>query len=271
VDGDTAEFSLYIPTSVDKIVAAVYISLHGQGTITYSVLQEFAAAENLALVGFYGDGVQRGVDDVAILDEHIATLAIMSGHAELPDAPIMTFGHSNGSGFAASWPRDRPEQVISWVSFHPGFSAYLQYDNTDDVPSMVMCGESDSYFINSRQDEIVYDLRNTEDAVMNVMVEGDVSHGWGNKEESWTFITEFWKATMRIRLEDDGTLTDIDTTSGWLGSQYDVDEGQRQLLDIGAYADYDDDPSNANWLPDAEFAEMWQSYGNAPVGEWLDD
>ena len=261
--GTKAQFHVYIPESVEKVRAAFYISRHGMGDITKPVLRKFAEEAQLALVGMFGDPVQRGVDDVAILDEHLQRLAELSGHPELPHVPIMTFGHSNGTGFAASWPRDRPEQVIAWVAFHPGFNGYLQYPNTDAVPAMVMCGTSDKYLRNSRQDKVVAKLRKERNAAMNVMMEGGVGHAPADQVATWEFITEFLKAAMRVRLAEDGSLKPVDIKSGWLGASYDFEAGGRQSLQVAPYAQFSGETSTASWLPDARFAKIWQAYGAA--------
>lgn len=259
--GTKTQFHVYIPESVEKVRAAFYISRHGMGDLTKPILRKFAEEEEIALVGMFGDPVQRGVDDVAILDEHLKRLAEMSGHPELPDVPIMTFGHSNGTGFAASWPRDRPEQVIAWVAFHPGFSDYLQYPNTETVPAMVMCGTADKYLLRSRQDQVVAEMRKTRNAAMNVMMEGGVGHGPADQDATWEFITEFLKAVMRVRLAEDGSVIPVAIEKGWLGKTYDFEVGGRQLLEVSPYSDFNENVATANWLPDAEFSKIWQAYG----------
>ncbi|MDB9742079.1 hypothetical protein OAB00_04445, partial [Akkermansiaceae bacterium] len=263
--GTKADFHVYIPESVEKVKAAFYISRHGMGDITKPVLKKFAEEENLALIGMFGDPVQRGVDDVANLDVYIEKLAEMSGHPELVDAPIMTFGHSNGTGFAASYPRDRPERVIAWVGFHPGFNNYISFENTDQVPAMIMCGEKDKYLLNARQDQEVAKLRKSRNAAMNIMMEGGVGHGPADADTTWTFITEFLKAAMRTRLNEDGTLKPVEIENGWLGGQYELEKGGRQELEISPYAIYSGDPSSASWLPDEEFAQAWQKFGKQPA------
>lgn len=259
--GTKAQFHVYIPESVEKVRAAFYISRHGMGDIKRPVLRKFAADQQVALVGMMGDPVQRGVKSVAVLDEHLKRLAEMSGHPELPDVPIMCFGHSNGTGFSASWPRDRPDRVIAWVAFHPGFSGYLQYPNTEKVPAMVMCGTADKYLKNARQDRVVANLRKTRNAAMCVMMEGGVGHAPADQDSTWVFITEFLKAAMRVRLAEDGTLNPVSIESGWLGATYNYDEGGRQLLDVAPYARFTGDKSTANWFPDEAFARTWQAYG----------
>ena len=262
--GTEAKFHVYIPDSVKKVRAAFYISHHGMGDITKPVLKQFAEEEKVALVGMDGDPVKRGVASVDILDEHIRKLGEISGHPELAGVPIMTFGHSNGTGFSASFPRDRPDRVIAWVAFHPGFNGYLQYKNTENVPAMVMCGSKDKYLLRSRQDQVVADLRKTRNAAMNIMMEGGVGHGPADAEATWVFITDFLKSAMRVRLRPDGSLKPVDIESGWLGATYDFEEGGRQLLDVAPYTKFKGDKTTASWFPDELFAKAWQAYGHTP-------
>ena len=257
-----AEFHVYIPESVEKVRAAFYLSRHGIGNITHPILQKFALEEKVALVAMYGHPVQRGLQDVSLTDEHLKKLAELSGHPELVDAPILTFGHSNGTGFAACWPSQRPEQALGWISFHPGFNNYLKFPNTEKIPSMVMLGTVDKYYLNGRQDQTVQEMRQTRNAAMSSMMEDGVGHGPVDKEIVWDFVVEFCKAAMRVRLAEDGTLKPINIEDGWLGAIYDVEAGGRQLLEISPYADYKGDKSTANWLMDEEFAKAWQAYGH---------
>ncbi|MGJ8656599.1 MAG: hypothetical protein ACSHX6_09105 [Akkermansiaceae bacterium] len=256
-----AEFHVYIPESVDKVRAAFYLSRHGMGNITHPILQKFALEEKVALVAMYGDPVQRGLTDVSLIDEHVKKLAELSGHPELVDAPILTFGHSNGTGFAACWPAQRPEKSLGWISFHPGFNAYLQFPNTEKIPSMVMLGTVDKYFLNGRQDETVKEMRKTRDAAMNTMLEAGVGHGPVDPDIVWEFVVEFCKAAMRARLGDDGKLKLIKIEAGWMGTSYDVEVGGRQLLEVAPYAEFKGNKSTANWLMDEQFAKVWQAYG----------
>ncbi|MDB4693126.1 hypothetical protein OAF21_05915 [Akkermansiaceae bacterium] len=257
----TAEFHVYIPDSVEKVRAAFYLSRHGMGTITHPILQKFALEEKVALVAMYGNPVQRGLTDVSLTDEHLKKLAELSGHPELVKAPILTFGHSNGTGFAACWPSQRPEQALGWISFHPGFNGYLQFPNTEKIPSMVMLGTVDKYFLRSRQDKIVKEMRKSRNAAMSTMMEAGVGHGPVHSDIVWEFVVEFCKAAMRARLEENGTLKPIKIEDGWLGASYDLEAGGRQLLEIAPYAEFKGDQSTANWLMDEEFAKVWQAYG----------
>ncbi|TWU03514.1 hypothetical protein [Neorhodopirellula pilleata] len=255
-----AEFHVYIPASVDKVRAAFYLTRHGIGNITHPILQKFAQEQKVALVSMYGDPVQRGLTDVSLTDMHVKKLAELSGHTELVDAPILTFGHSNGTGFAACWPSQRPEQCIGWISFHPGFTEYLKFPNTENIPSMVMLGTEDKYFLRSRQDQTVQEMRQTRNAAMSTMMEAGVGHGPVDAEIVWKFVVEFCKAAIRVRLGESSELKPIMIEDGWLGANYDVEAGGRQHLKIAPYSEFQGDKSTANWLMDEQFAKAWQQY-----------
>ena len=259
--GDKASFYVYVPESVETVRAAFYISMHGIGNIKTPILQKFAEEEQLALVAMNGDPVKRGVKSVSVLEEYIQKLADLSGHPELAQAPIMTFGHSNGTGFSASFPRDWPARTIAWVAFHPGFSGYVQFPNTEKVPALVMCGSRDKYFLNARQDKVVAKMRSSRQAAMCAMIECGVGHSPADAPATWAFIIDFLKAAMRVRLAEDGSLKPVDIKSGWLGATYDLEAGGHQRLEIAPYADFPGDKSTANWLPDGTFAKIWQAYG----------
>jgi hypothetical protein len=104
-------------------------------------------------------------------------------------------------------------------------------------------------------------MRKTRNAAMNAMLEGDIGHGPADHGATWVFITEYLKAAMRVRLNDDGSVKPINIQSGWLGEIYDFEKGGRQELAIAPYGKFKGDKSTANWFPDEEFAKAWQVYG----------
>lgn len=96
-------------------------------------------------------------------------------------------------------------------------------------------------------------------------VESGVGHSPADGEATWEFITEFLRAAMRVRLNADGSLKPIAIEQGWLGASYELAAGARQVLEVAPYAQFQGDKSTANWLPDAEFAKIWQRYGATEV------
>ncbi len=255
-----ASFHAWVPESVERVRAAFLISLHGMGTIDHPVLRRFAEENNIALVGVQGVPIQRGAYPVDIIDPYLERLGELTGHPELATVPVFTFGHSNGTGFATVYAVDRPERLIGWISYHSGHAWQLLLPGVENVPGLVMHGQLDRWLDNG-QEQAVKDLRSQRNAPVAMMLEGNVGHGPVDPVATWEFIVEYCNALLRTRLNEDGTLRPAVIEEGWLGGLYDRSIGDQQLLPIAPYAEFDGDRSTANWLPDAEFAEIWQVYG----------
>lgn len=259
---EEALFYLYLPKNGEKVKAAFYISMHGIGNIDSSVLRKFADEEQVALVGFNGNPVQRGVMPVSILDQYIEELAMTSKHQELLKVPFFTFGHSNGTGFSASFSNTRSDRVLAWISYHPGFSHYLQLPNVEKSPALLMLGGKDNWLKKYRQDITAELLIKERKAPLTVMLEASVGHGPVNNETTWLFIVEYCKAVIEERLNDDGSLKLLQRKDGWLGEAYPYKQlDGHKCLDIASYKDFKGDKSTATWLPNEKFAKTWQTYG----------
>lgn len=259
---ERVSFHAYVPPAVDHLRAVFLISRHGIGSIDHPVLRDFAQRNGVALIGVLGDPMQRGFYPVDLLDPYLRQLGEMIDCPELADLPVLTFGHSNGTGFAGIIPSQHPERTIAWISYHSGASYHLQFPNVEQVPGMAMHGLLDQ-FLGRGQEETIQYLRRDRNAAINMMMEAYVGHGPvdAGRNATWRFIVAFCEAAMRIRLNADGTLRPVVIENGWLGGVYDRGIGGLQRLPIAPYADFVGDRSTANWLPDREFAEIWQYYG----------
>ncbi len=263
-DGPTEQvvFQAYIPKDAKKLKAVFLLTRHGIGSIDHPRLRDFANRNGVALVSVKGNPVQRGFYPVSIIDEHVARLGQMLKHPELTSLPVISFGHSNGTGFACIFPSQRPDRVIAWISYHSGGAFHLQFPGVEKVPGLAMHGMIDPFFKNG-QTPTITNLRKERNAPLAMMVEANVAHGPVDKDQNatWDFITAFSEAAMRIRLNDDGTLKPVVIEQGWLGAIYDQSQGGQQELTIAPYAEFKGDRSTANWFPDKKFAETWQRYG----------
>ena len=263
-DGPTEQvfFQAYVPKEVVKLKAVFLFTRHGIGSLDHPRLREFARRNGIGLVSAKGNPVQRGFYPVSAIDKDIARLGRMLKRPELATVPVLTFGHSNGTGFAGMFPSQRPERVIAWISYHSGVSFHLQFPGVEKVPGLAMHGNIDPFAKNG-QEQTIKNLRANRNAPIALMMEGNVAHGPVDKEQNatWDFIAAFCEAAMRIRLNADGTLKPVVVEQGWLGANYNRAQGGQQELAIAPFADFKGDRSVANWLPDKQFAETWQRYG----------
>lgn len=255
-------FQAYIPRNTQKLKAMFLLTRHGIGTIDHPKLREFADRNSIALVGLLGNPVQRGFYPLSVIDDDIKNLGQLLRHPELAAVPVISFGHSNGTGFAGIFPSQCPDRVIAWISYHSGVAFHLQFPGVENVPGLAMHGNLDPFAKNG-QEQTIINLRKNRNAPIAMMMEGNVAHGPVDKDQNatWDFIIQFCEAAMRIRLNDDGTLRPVVIEQGWLGANYDRSKGGQQELAIAPYAEFTGDRTIANWLPDRKFAEVWQLYG----------
>ena len=269
-DGRTEQVVVqaYIPVGVAELKAMFLLTRHGIGSIDHPRLRDFANRNGVALVGVKGNPVQRGFYPVDLLDEPIARLGQMLKHPELETLPVISFGHSNGTGFAGILASQRPGRVLAWISYHSGAAFHLQFPGVEKVPGLVMHGLIDPFFKNG-QEPTVKRLRQERNAALAMMLEANVAHGPADRDQNatWDFIAAFSEAALRTRLAADGTVRPVVIEQGWLGATYDRVQGGQQELAIAPYAAFQGDKSTASWLPDQTFAETWQRYGQTDPRE----
>lgn len=263
-------FQAYVPKAAARLKAAFWLTRHGIGSIDHPRLRAFADRNEVALVSVKGNPVQRGFYPVDVLDPHLARLGQMLKRPELAALPVITFGHSNGTGFSGIIASRRPGRTLAWISYHSGAAFHLQFPRVEGVPGLVMHGLIDPFFKNG-QEATVKHLRRQRHAPLTFMLEANVAHGPVDKDQNatWDFIAAYAEAALRTRLNADGTVKPVVLEQGWLGAWYDGAKGGQQELAIAPYAAFKGDPAAANWLPDETYAKVWQLYGKTdprPVG-----
>lgn len=255
-------FQAYVPKAAARLKAAFLLTRHGIGSIDHPRLRAFADRNAVALVSVKGNPVQRGFYPVDVLDPYVARLGQMLKRPELVALPVITFGHSNGTGFSGIIASRRPGRTLAWISYHSGAAFHLQFPGVEQVPGLVMHGRIDPFFKNG-QEATVKHLRRQRQAPLTFMLEANVAHGPADKDQNatWDFIAAYAEAALRTRLNADSTVKAVALEQGWLGAWYDGAKGGQQELAIAPYADYPGDRAAANWLPDETFAHVWQRYG----------
>jgi len=159
-----------LPEKTDKTKGLFLISEHGMGQkmMEDKIFWDFADKNNFALIGFAGNPIQRGIYPSTKLDEIITMIGMKLKHPEFTDAPIITFGHSNGTGFSALYPALRPERTICWISYHSGSTWHLEFPGVELSPGLVMHGTKDQFF--KGQDQTVVQLRSKRGALITMMM-----------------------------------------------------------------------------------------------------
>jgi pimeloyl-ACP methyl ester carboxylesterase len=299
-DPKQADFALWLPANVERISALIAISRHGSGESFFrnQQIRALATELNLALVGFIGDGVQRGVAP-GVLENALVQLAAQSHHEEIKHSPIVTFGMSNGTGFSCGYACMQPERVIAWIAYHPGsdllFSRQFDPKVVADaiahdaenqwldqsppplyaIPGLVMLGEVDELAALSKGSPekpagncqlAVERARRQHNALMQLIVEPGLGHGHRG-DASWGIVIEFIRTMVELRVpmttdnnKERPRLNVVNIDDGWLGMNWNAAIGGGQQLAILPCTKFNGDRGVTSWLPTEQYARHWQDF-----------
>jgi len=280
--GKTPRVHLWLPDRASAVKAIFVFTYYGCFG-GYSKDREFRALARELHCGVVASEERLGDphDDPRRILDALAALARMSGHAELADAPMFIFGHSNSTHDMAQFGKRIADRVIAWVAMKSAFGAQFSVPELYKVPGMVISGELDHEYF---QDQLatVKKLRREHGALMHMIVEPG-GHHWPERE-TYRIMEAFLKAVFYLRVparsgaaKGPVKLVQLDERSGWLGENlegervrhvdgphitwsWDRPVNVRQLLRIAPYATYPGDRSTASWLPTEEYARKWQEF-----------
>jgi len=266
---EDVKFDLWIPDGVTVAKGIVVMSGHGSGEALYKhpELRKIARELHLALFKFNGNPMQRGFWPRSLLYERLKTFGERAKHAEMENAPLFLYGHSNGTGFSAIFPAGSTH-VWGWVSMRPGTTYQVYQPGAAQVPGLVIFGEDDAFFARPSKEEnmgVVEAMRKNHQAVWNYAVEPKTGHGPGDK--TWPLVFSFLRHTFAARVPADGDplkgavkLQALKVESGFLGKNWDAAQGGYQTMPTAPYDTFAGDKGTASWLLNADYAADWQMF-----------
>jgi hypothetical protein len=275
-------FHLWTPQATPVLKGLLVFAFHGgeKGFAEDARLRALAAELGCGVVGFDKFYMFPGHDvPASVLTDALTELATVAARPEVAHAPILTFGHSNATNFAAGFAAQAPERVFAWIAFKSAFGAQFARPAIYRIPGLVMSGEGDeSYF--SDQLATVRRLRRQHRALVQIIVEPDGHHGLD--PAAYGILLEFMKTAFHLRVPVDADprkgpvrLLDVQEAQGWLGQTLDgvrvkpslqtpraweEPVNTRRQLEIAPYAEYPGDTGMASWLPTGEYARAWQAF-----------
>jgi hypothetical protein len=267
---EDVKFDLWIPEGVETVKGIVAISGHGSGETLYKhpELRKMARELHLAIFKFIGNPMQRGFWPRSLLYERLKAFGEKSGHAELANAPLFLYGHSNGTGFSAIFPGTESARVWGWVSMRPGITFQVYQPGAAQVPGLVIFGEDDQFLTRPSREEnlaVVETMRKNHHALWNFAVEPRTGHGPG--EKTWPLVFSFLRHTFAARVPVDADtrlgpvkLNTLQQETGHLGDNWDASKGGYQTLPIAPFATFTGEKSTASWLINAAYAADWQAF-----------
>ena len=263
-------FALWIPEGLATVRGLVVISGHGSGETLYrhAGLRAMARELGLGLFKFTGNPMQRGFWPRSLLDDRLRAFGKTSGHPELVNAPVFLYGHSNGTGFSAIYPASGDTRVWAWVSMRPGTTFQVYQPGAAKVPGLVIFGEDDDFLKRPSVAEnlaVVPAMRKNHEALWGFAVEPKTGHGPG--EKTWPLVFSFLRHSFAARVpamadpaKGPVTLTELSTSSGYLGTNWDSAKGGYQDLATSLFGEFNGEKSSASWLINEAFAKDWRIF-----------
>jgi hypothetical protein len=232
---------------------ALEASLQALGTN----LRSLAKTMHVALFGTSTFLTNAAASDIQILNG-LSVVAQSSGHPELTNAPVLTFGLSAGGPESAGFVSRNPGRAIGLLARVPVDVTSLTDPVALAVPSLVMQGELDAN-VNNLAVQAKFTENRSHGGLWALAIEPGADHQTGTNIAN-SMIVSWINAVLSSRLPatSGATLITLDEESGWLGNQ--------TTLEIAAWADYSDDPTTASWLPNSVAAQAWKGLVTPPVG-----
>jgi hypothetical protein len=216
----------------------------------------------------------KGVDpkngELERLDAALAHLARQSGFAELERAPWIPIGHSAGVPFAvglAWWRPERVACVVSVKSHLPGRPSDSPGDWTR-IPLLIIKGQFEEWarpgeacdreasWKNQREwarGQRAADARNLIGFVL------DAGGGHFESDERLTkVITDYIRATARLRIDGHGQLTPVEALQGALSDTASSAEADAPVIAPAAAFDRTRDPGF--WFPNPDIAKQCRTH-----------
>ncbi|HET6578544.1 MAG TPA: carboxypeptidase regulatory-like domain-containing protein [Gemmatimonadales bacterium] len=216
-------------------------------------LRALAHSAHVALLGSRTTGLVNSATSDNALFAALTTAAQLSGHAEIADVPVLTFGLSAGGPEAAGLVSRNPDRAIGLLERVPVSVTSLTAPAALAVPTFVMQAELDNVVDNSavRTTFLQNRLRG---GLWALAVEPGVGHHEASSRGNGAAIN--WIAgALQLRLPTTAgePLIALDQPSGWLGNQ--------TTLEIAPWADYSGGRTTASWLLSESQASSWKSLG----------
>ena len=264
---DHAEYGVYVPSTAGRI-RGLMVFQHGCSQEEFGLsrhcdvqYQAFARKWDLAIV----ESTIYGLCDYWAYPENGSYKTLMlaltkagaaTGHEELPQAPMLLWGHSGGGLWVLAMLRQHPERIISAVCYSAAWDPDWDYlPAAYDVPMILRhAGPGEG------ADNIPATARPTFAQMRAGGAPASIAYTRGqNHNHSYirSITIPLWDASLKQRLAADGSLQPLDGQKTWLGDTI--------TYEIYREADYQGDKTALCRLPDRESAEAWSEYASRGI------
>jgi hypothetical protein len=236
-----------------------------RGLVNYPFWQRFAESEGFGLLGeqFTGSYTDAAGGPGQAIFDSLASLAAITAHPELVNAPLLPTGFSNGGYFSFTFAQFAPARVIAFCVNKSGFAKAPMDAAFLAVPGLLIWGSEEPVtFVPTVIHSLVQQGR-LQHAVWAEAKEWGVAHQEGTAD---TIIAPFFSEMIAARYPSTATpragyvpLRPLDESQGWLGDISDASLNSN-LPSVATFASYAGDKTAAAWLPNAAFATVWRGF-----------
>lgn len=210
--------------------------------------------------------IERGSEDAFF--KALRALAQKSHHPELKKLPWVLWGYSGGADWVMQILQKYPERTIAVVAVRSGGVIILYSEPgrllTSEinpavlkVPVLFALGEKDCEWECLGLPKKVFSRYRKAGALWTLAVEANSDHA---PDDTRLLAIPYLDSILATRLTiPDTQLRQINADQGWLGNL--------TTHVISPMNQYEGDPLEAAWLPNAEIASKWQAYITTP-GVW---
>lgn len=258
---DIAEFRVWIPDNNLPPKAILVLSSNYNSNALNLVLseewQQYAEMENIALLGVHLESnssdtyypLASGGSGKAMTTA-LNMIAQKNQYSQLIGLPILAKGYSGGGAFSYYLSDYLPERVLAFANIRGGVGATTRANS--NTMGLMIIGEHDGDLNRASMRNAVMEKRMIS-GLWNYVIEPDVDH-YGDLDKADALIKTFFSLALAKKLANNGTnqLQVIPESTGWLGDN--------EKLQYFIYGEFQDDKTNASWLPSEEFAEAWKDF-----------
>jgi type IX secretion system substrate protein len=264
----TKSIRLKIPTGVNEVEGILMMGNPWQGStlnfVDDTIANAFAKSINFAIMGTSLWGRFKNYDEFEIFEYCIDSLAKMSGHSELSDAPFMVFGCSNGGQMAHSYNSLRPEKCIAFLVDKGGYYINPIPDTLAlKTPGILVAGELDLQYRIDAINDLFYNNR-PRGALWSHILSQKIGHVVVTEthnlflilaQEAYKFRYPFDQKPVNGEVE----LRDLEISDGWLSDSTTWESG---IIEVEEYDKYTKSLDSASWHMNKDLAFLFAAHSS---------
>ena len=216
--------------------------------------QTLAVAHDFAIVGTYYHSTYPTEDGAyqALIDG-IKSLATISGHSELSNAPMCLYGFSAGGMFSMYFAQYAPTRTIAFAHNKGRLTDITFTGGALEVPGFISYGSLESERISDNTN--AFNRNRTNHALLALVVDWNMPHDEPINSEPLALF--YFDQIIECRLPTNYvpgnpyTLTTLAENSGWLGNF--------STATVYSHSTYPGNIYTASWLPNQFLANKWHN------------